>query len=423
MPSPSPPTGPRHPRPAAVPPAAADAAGALRVRRSLDWLNFFVANLQTGFGPFIAVYLTSHKWTPAQLGLALSVGSMVGIFGQVPGGALVDAIRRKRLAASVALAVISGSAAMFAVYPAELPVLSAEALHGFATCMLVPAIAAITLARVNPAGVAERLGRNARFGALGAAVGAGLMGAVGTYVSSRAVFWLAALLCLPAIAALQAIPPAPAAPPRAARASAREPARPGLRVLLDRRLLAFGFCAIMFHVSNAAQLPLAAVEVTRRAGDSANLVIAACLVGPQFIVAWLSPTMGRLADRWGRRPVMLIGYAALPVRALLFALSAHPWAVIVTQLLDGIGGAVFGVMLPLVAADITRGTNRFNLCMGSLGLATTVGATISTAAAGEIGSAYGTRAAFLALAAAGLLAVATVALIMPETRRTIASPG
>ncbi len=186
--------------------------------------------------------------------------------------------------------------------------------------------------------------------------------------------------------------------------------------MLDRRLLAFGLCCVMFHVANAAQLPLAAVEVTKRSGDDANLVIAACLVGPQFIVAALSPTMGRLAERWGRRTVLLIGYAALPVRALLFALSAHPSAVIASQLFDGVGGAVFGVMLPLVAADITRGTNHFNLCMGTLGLACTIGATISTAGAGEIGSAYGSRAAFLALAAAGAVAVAAVALVMPETK-------
>jgi MFS family permease len=399
-------------------------ASAARVTRSLDWLNFFVANLQTGFGPFIAVYLTSHKWTQAEIGIALSVGSAVSIVGQVPGGALVDAIRRKRLAATFALVGIAVSASIFALFPAELPVLSAEALHGFATCMLVPAIAAITLAHVRPEAVAERLGRNARFGAIGAAIGAGLMGVVGTELSSRAVFWLASLLCLPAIFALQAIPPPP--PPTVITAAAGvggiDAAVDGLRdispwrVLLDRRLLAFGLCAVLFHVANAAQLPLAAVEVTKRSGDNANLVIAACLVGPQFIVAWLSPAMGRMAERWGRRPVLLLGYAALPVRALLFALSAHPYPVIVIQLLDGIGGAVFGVMLPLVAADITRGTGRFNLCMGALGLATAVGATISTTLAGEIGTEYGSRAAFLALAAAGAVAVAAVGLIMPETR-------
>jgi MFS family permease len=395
--------------------AAASLPG--RVTRSLDWLNFFVANLQTGFGPFIAVYLTNHHWTQAEIGFALSVGSAVAILGQVPGGALVDAISRKRVAATVALAAIAASAAMLAMFPTELPVLAAEALHGFATCMLVPAIAAITLAYVSPGGVAERLGRNARFAALGAAIGAGLMGAVGTWGSSRAVFWLAAGLCLPAIVAVRAIPPAPAVSP--AHAVVKRGAG-GWRVMRDRRLLAFGLCAVLFHLANAAQLPLAAVELTKGAGNAANLVIAACLVVPQFVVAALSPAMGRAAERWGRRPVLLLGYAALPLRALLFAASANPYAVVASQALDGIGGAVFGVMLPLVAADITRGTNRFNLCMGALGFATAVGATISTAFAGEIASTYGSQAAFLALGAAGVLAVAGVAFVMPETRESAA---
>ena len=383
-----------------------------RVTRSLDWLNFFVANLQTGFGPFIAVYLTTHKWTQAEIGDALSLGSAVAILGQVPGGILVDAIRRKHAAATTALAVIAASAALLAMFPAELPVLTAEALHGFATCMLVPAIAAITLARVGGSGVAERLGRNARFAALGAAVGAGLMGGIGTWLSSRAVFWLATALCFPAMLALRAIPSARRGPaaPFARRGE-------GWTVLLDRRLLAFGLCTALFHLANAAQLPLAAVEVTKRSGDSANLVIAACLVVPQCAVAILAPAMGRAAERWGRRPVLLLGYLALPLRAVLLAASSHPAAVIASQVLDGVGGAVMGVMLPLVTADITRGSNRFNSCMGLLGFTTAVGATVSTAAAGAIASAFGSRLAFLALAAAGGVAVAAVGLLMPETRR------
>jgi len=84
--------------------------------------------------------------------------------------------------------------------------------------------------------------------------------------------------------------------------------------------------------------------------------------------------------------------------------------------LDGVAGAAVGVLVPLIAADVTRGTGRFNLCMGSIGLAVGVGATLSTAVAGGLAGRFGDSVAFLALAVAGAVAVLTVALVMPETR-------
>lgn len=387
--------------------------------RALDWLNFFVANLQTGFGPFIAVYLTTHKWTQGEIGVALSIGSAVTMFAQVPAGALVDAMPKKWLAAALGLVGVGVSALLMAAWPDRLPVFLAQALHGSASCVIVPAIAAITLNRVGRHMFAERLGRNARFAAIGNAAGAASMGAIGSYLSSRAVFWFAAALCLPAILSAAAMPPRnpPDDPHLATAVSRPEAGRESVwQVLLDRRVLAFTLCVVCFQLANAAMLPIAAGEVTLRAGNSADLIIAACLVLPQAVVALLSPAVGRLAERIGRRPVLLLGFLALPLRALLLAVFASPPLIVATQLLDGIGGAVLGVLLPLVAADVTRGTGRFNLCMGVIGLGIGVGATLSTAVAGDIASWYGEDAAFLALAMAGVVAVLMVALVMPETQ-------
>jgi len=388
--------------------------------RALDWLNFFVADVQTGFGPFIAVYLTGNKWTQGQIGVALSVGSAVTMLAQVPAGALVDWLPRKRLAAVLGLLAVAGSAVLLALFPAMLPVFTAQALHGFATCMLVPAIAAITLNRVGRQAFAERLGRNARFAAIGSAVGAALMGACGTYVSSAAVFWLAAMFSLPALLAVRAIPRHEvAADPELAAAVTPAQGRPRHQirdVLTDRRLLAFALCLVLFQLANAAMLPIAATEVTRQAGNSANLVIAACLMAPQAVVALLSPWVGRAAERVGRRTLLLLGFAMLPLRGLLLATLANPGLIVGAQVLDGVAGAVVGVLVPLIAADITRGTGRFNLCMGSIGLAVGVGATLSTSLAGGLAGRFGNSVAFLALTLAGAVAVLTVALLMPETR-------
>ena len=394
--------------------------------RALDWLNFFVANLQTGFGPFIAVYLTTQKWTQGEIGVALSVGSAVTMLGQVPAGALVDAMSRKRLAAAIALALVAASALLLALRPERLPVMLAQGLHGFANCVLVPAIAAITLNRVGRQAFAERLGRNARFAAIGNAIGAGVMGAIGSAVSSEAVFWFAAALAMPALLAVRAMPARdpPADPELAAAMDPPDHRRAaGWRVMLDRRLLTFALCIVLFQLANAAMLPVAAAEVTRQAGDGANLIIAACLMVPQAVVALLSPWVGQLAERRGRRLVLLLGFVELPVRGLLLATLASPALIVATQTLDGVGGAVMGVLVPLVAADLTRGTGRFNLCIGTIGLGVGVGATLSTAMAGDLAGRFGNSVAFLALAVLGavglLLAVAT----MPETRPEVSPPA
>jgi MFS family permease len=133
-----------------------------RSLRALDWLNFFVANVQTGFGPFIASYLASHKWTQGEIGMALSVGTISAMVSQVPGGAAVDALRNKKGAAAWAIFAIIFSAVLLAASPTVLPVIAAEVFHGFASCMLTPALAAISFALVGRANLGDRLGRRGR---------------------------------------------------------------------------------------------------------------------------------------------------------------------------------------------------------------------------------------------------------------------
>jgi MFS family permease len=386
----------------------------------LDWLNFFIANFQTGFGPFISVYLTSSGWTQGAIGAALSAGTVATMASQVPAGALVDAMRSKPLAAAAATATITLTALSIAIWPNFLAIIAAEVLHSFASAVLGPAVAAITLVLVLPSAFAERLGRNARYAALGNAVGAALMGACGYYLSNRAVFLFAAMLGIPALAALQTLHRAelPAMPHWAEEAnspSMREGSRPW-RALCDWRLLAFAGCAALFHLANAAMLPIAAAAVTKRAGGGASLIIAASIVGPQIVTALLSPWVGRAAESWGRRPILLLGFSALPIRGLLLALVADPRLIIPIQLFDGLGAAVFGVLFPLIVADVTRDTGRYTTSLGAVGLAIGGGATLSTTAAGLVADHLGDAAAFLSLGGVGMCATVLVWAVMPETR-------
>jgi MFS family permease len=401
-----------------------------RSLRALDWLNFFLANVQTGFGPFIAAYLTANKWTQGEIGIALSVGTATAMLSQVPAGALIDALRNKKAAGAAAIIAIAVCALLLAASPTLLPVLAAEVFHGFASCMLTPAIAAISFALVGRAALGDRLGRNARFASIGSAFAAAAMGAFGEYSSARAVFWLTAALTVPALIALTMIEDTG----RAALNNLRESDVPGepnppppvvpehresiASLLRDRRVLIFAACIALFHLSNAAMLNLAAGEVTAHMTDNVQLVIAACIIVPQMVVAAMSPWVGRSADRWGRRPLLVLGFAALPLRALLFAGVTSPYLLVPVQLLDGISAAVFGVMLPLIAADVAGGKGHYNLCIGLFGLTAGIGATLSTLAAGFISDRFGNTVSFMALAAAGALAVLLVWAALPETRDT-----
>ena len=174
-----------------------------RAGRSLDLLNLFVANIQTGFGPFVAVYLTTQGWTDAAIGFALSLGTLTAMASQLPAGALVDAARSKARVGFFSIAAFCLSALLFAIWPVPLSVYLAEVLHGFSSCTLGPVIAAISLAIAGPGALGLRLGRNARFASIGNGVGAALMGACGYYLPEAFVFYLTAALTLPALAVLR----------------------------------------------------------------------------------------------------------------------------------------------------------------------------------------------------------------------------
>jgi MFS family permease len=305
---------------------------------------------------------------------------------------------------------------MFAIHPIPLFVYLAEILHGISSCTLGPAIAAMSLVIAGRFGMGSRLGRNARYAAIGNGVGAALMGACGQYVSERAVFFLTAALTLPALLALLPLRRSAVAPEelRPAHLKAGENPAKYLSVLADRRLLIFSACAMLFTFANAPMLMLISGTLTAR-GSNPSLLIAACIVLPQIIVALASPAVGRFAERYGRRIVLMIGFSMLPLRCVVFASTQNPGVLVAAQIFDGIAGASFGIMVPLIVSDVAGRSGHFNLSLGAVGFGIGIGATLSTPAAGWMADHIGTKPAFFALLVIGLLAVFT-AFAMPETR-------
>jgi predicted MFS family arabinose efflux permease len=402
--------------------------------RGLDWFIFFLADVQTGFGPFIAVYLTTEKWTQVEIGFVLSIGGVVALIGQMPGGAIVDAARSERLVAGLAIATIAISALGYAAWPIFPVVVAAATLHAAASCVLGPAIAAISLGLVGPHAIGERFGRNARYASLGNGVAAAVMGTCGYLLSSRSVFLVTFLLAIPTLLALKSIREREIDAARAHGAVARENPQGNLEgkpqensdvnvtsifsLLRQRPLLIFAASVLLLQLANAAMLPLMAGVVTTQSSQWAPVLIAFCIVVPQAIVALTSPSVGRKAQQWGRRPLLLLGFAALAIRGLLFAIVRDPYLLVGVQVFDGITAAVFSVMIPLIVADVAFGSGRFNLAQGIVGTAVGIGASLSTVLAGYVSDKFGSSVAFTGLAAVAACGLAMIWFVMPETRRT-----
>jgi MFS family permease len=391
-----------------------------RSLRGLDWFIFFLADVQTGFGPFIAVYLTSQKWTQIDIGLVLSMSGVIALIGQMPGGALVDMARSERLVASVALAGIAAAALAYALLPIFPVIAAAAAVHAGASCVLGPCIVAMSLGLVGHAAIGERLGRNARFASIGNGIAAAVMGAVGYFLSPRWVFFVTAALLIPALLTLGRIRPAEVDPELAHGGLAEQKpdhAPTDIRTLIRKpALLILAGCALVFHLANAAMLPLMGSVLTTRSAEWATILIAVCIVVPQFVVAAISPWVGHQAQLWGRRPFLIVAFGALALRGLLFAVVTNPYLLVPVQVLDGITAATLGIMVPLMVADITRGTGRFNLAQGIVGTAVGIGASISPTLAGYLTDTFASSVAFLGLALIAAVGFAGVWALMPETR-------
>jgi predicted MFS family arabinose efflux permease len=389
--------------------------------RGLDWFIFFLADVQTGFGPFIAVYLTTQKWTQVEIGLVLSIGGIVALIGQMPGGAIIDAAKSERLVAALAIVTIGCCALAYAAMPIFPVVVTAAALHAAASCVLGPAIAAISLGLVGPFKIGERLGRNARFASLGNGVAAAVMGTAGYLLSSRSVFLVSFLLAIPTLIALSRIREEEVDIARCHGEMPREAPVPGdtnvWHLVRQRPLIVFALSVLLLQLSNASMMPLMASAVTARSSQWATVLVAACIIVPQAIVALLSPTVGRKAQVWGRRPLLLIAFGALTIRGLLFATVRDPYVLVMVQVFDGLTAAVFAVMIPLIVADVAFGSGHFNLAQGIVGTATGIGASLSTALGGYVSDKFGNATAFIGLSGVAATGLLLILLVMPETRR------
>jgi predicted MFS family arabinose efflux permease len=397
--------------------AAAESGPSARSQRGLDWLNFFIADVQTAFGPFIAVLLAGNGWSQGAIGSVLSINGFVGIAAQAPAGALVDGVRAKRALVGACLALIALGALIFAFFPVHGAVAAAQALHGATGAVMQTALFAIGLGLVGHRTYNRRVGRSERYNTLGNAATALGMGALGQFASPGAPFLVAAALCIPAAIALAAIHPQDIDYRRARGAERRKESKPARwrELVHNRRLMRFALCVFLFQLADASILPLASERLAAEHKGVSELVTAALVAVPQVVTAFIAAWVAGRAETWGRKPLLLIGFGLLPIRAALFALIGSPALLPAVQILGGATTAVVGIMIPLVVADITQGSGRYNASLGAVLTIGLIGAAFSTTASGFLAQHAGFASAYSAIAAAGLLGAAAVWLLLPET--------
>ena len=386
-------------------------------QRSLDWLNFFLANVQTAFGPFVAVWLASNGWSQGAIGTAISVNSGIALASQIPAGWLIDRLASKRLIVAVCLFCIAAGALLMAFFPDFPIVLAGEALHGITGGALSTAIAAIGLGMVGHRAYHTRVGRNSRYSSLGAAGTAAVMGVAGNFISPRVPFFIAAALCAPAAFCLWRIRGEEVDPHRARHGRMKEdaPERSWRELFTHRALLVFAATLFLFQFADASLLPLASEQLAGTQQARSELFTSALVVVPQIVTAAIATWVASKADAWGRKVLLIVALAAELIRAILFALAIDPWLLVGMQVLGGVTAVVIGILTPLVVADSTKGTGRYNVTLGAVGMISGIGATVSTAASGFVAGSLGFGWTFAMLAGVAGAALAVVVLFLPET--------
>lgn len=385
---------------------------------ALDWLNFFLADVRGGLGAYVNVFLlTKAQWSQAAIGAVLSTSGLIGIMAHPAVGAFIDRTRAKRALIISGAFVLSGCGLAIVWMPVLPVVLVADIIMAVLGGVFAPTVAAITLGLYGQEALPTRLGRNAAFDRAGNVFIAVFIGIVGVAYSQKAPFYLPPLFAVLTTIAVLSIPARAIdhAKARGLDASYHAGSPTGWRVLLRyRALLVFAAAAALFHFANAPMLPLVVQKLAlANPGWETGLTSAAIIVA-QFATILMALLVTRAND-FGRKPLLLLAFAAVPLRGGLCIWSDDPTWLLAVQVLDGVGGGLFEALLPLVLADIMGGTGHYSLARGLVGTVQGIGGSSSQSVAGYIVAAAGYNAAFLTLAMVATVGLLLIVIAMPET--------
>ena len=375
---------------------------------SLHYLNFFLADVRTGIGPFLTVYLAAKHWDAEQIGLAIALPGVAALLTQTYAGMLVDSYSKKRLLIVIACFFIIIGSLLTIFSNSRTIILSAQLFIGIVSTIYQPAITAITLGIVGYQSLTWQTGRNETFNHAGNVAAAALAGIAAFYLSLNFIFYVVIAMCIGSIFFVLRIREKDIDNARARGAidgntnyhisSLRE-------IFTDKKIVMFTIAVVLFHFANAAMLPLVGEELGKLDNKASPLYVAGCITIAQAVmvpVAWLT---GKYAANSSHKAIFRIAFAVLPVRGLLYTFSTNSGYLMSIQLLDGVGAGIFGVISVVMIANLTKHTGRFNLMQGAITTAVGIGSALSNYFTGVIVKHYGFDTGFIFLSIIAFLAL------------------
>ena len=389
-----------------------------RSLRGLDLISFTLADVRDGIGPFLGIYLlSSQHWNLKDIGIATSLATFAGVIVQTPAGAFVDRFKNKKILIGISSLLVGLGTLLILIEPSHQVVIASQVIVGIAATFIAPSVAAMTLGLVGYKKLEQRTGRNEMFNHGGNVTSALVSGIIGYYFGLKAIFIFTFLLSFVSMLLLRFIDNAQI-DPQLSRGSLPGEDKPGIgssrSIISNPLFLIFTTCCVLYHFANAAMLPLAGQYIVSANKVDASVYMSACIVIAQLV---MDPTAAWCSHKStsGRKWLMLVCFAALPVRGILYTLSPNPYFITSVQVLDGLSAGIFGVVSILIIADLTKGSGHFNLANGILITAVGLGASLSNVAGGYIASTFSFRYAFLFLSATAALAFVICLLFMKET--------
>jgi predicted MFS family arabinose efflux permease len=384
-------------------------AASKRSLRGLDIVNVFMADVKDGVGVYLSVYLlTEHRWDPSHIGIVVAVPWVVSILAQSPVGAFIDVTRKKRLLLVAASAVVALSCITVVLLPTFAPILASQVALGLVQTVFPPTVAAISLGMVGHKLLSKQIGRNESFNHGGNMLAAVVSVFIGWYISYAGIFYFSVFQCVAIILATLMIREKDIDHDLARASESHDAPREFnveemKKLFADRNILYFTVAVGLWNVANGAMLPMLGQKLGLTNVAHSALYLSLCIIIAQTVMVVVAPIAAKRAES-GRKDLLLIAFLLVPVRALFFAFLQNRYALISLQIIYGVSAGIYGVVMIVMMADLSKGTGHFNLLQGTVYAAVGLGIALSSVISGFVATYVGYTGSFLTLALIGAAA-------------------
>lgn len=383
----------------------------IRSLQALCLVNFFLADVRDGLGPFLGIFLTEHHWKAYDIGFVMTAGGLAGLAATLPAGMLTDATSRKRLWLFSGCMMITGATLLLWFYPQTITTTLSQIVTGISAACIAPVVAGITLGLTGRSGFNRQMGKNEAFNHAGNLSAAVIAGVATWYWGTGSVFVLMTCMALLTAFSVLLVRHDDIDNHAARGLDSAAPSAPILPLGALRRntaLVVVGITLLLFHLANAALLPLLSMRAAALAplqGIPPGVYAAATVVISQCVMIPVALLTASNAGKFGYRRLIMLALMVLPLRAVLASGSAAPLILLPVQVLDGVAAGILGVAIPGYIVQLLSGSGHTNAGQAFVMLLQGVGAAFSPALAGVIATHYGWSRAFMVMGAIALAAL------------------